>query len=632
MRRLSLASISLAIAGTVLGCGPTVTGNNGDVDASTGGGGDGPPATCVAGQPGCYGSTHYVCAPDGHSRLDETACPQACDPQLGCVTCVPGSRSCDGTTSMICDEQGAGYQVGRDCAEWGSACATDGFCDDVCASAERTQSNVGCEYWPVALANTPELSPTDFDFRVVVANPSAQAAHVKVTQGGTMVAEVTVAVGGIEVIPLPWVAGQSFAIAQGSWSSLLVANGAYRLVSDTPVIATQFNPFEYSTGSVFSYTNDASLLLPAHTLTGRYVGASWVPLSRRTGTEDFFGNSYASIRYPGYLAIVGTNPTPTTVTLTASGEIQSDVSGRIARTARGGTLSFTVARGEVAHVTVASPPECVTGRPGFNDVRDCTTDPIFGMSCDIFDTCREQDYDLTGTQISATAPIEVFGGHTCAYAPYTAQACDHLEEQLPPVQTWGEDYVGAPMGEGGIGGLNIVRVVAAFPDTVVTVSPAQGGVSGGTLAAGQFLEFNATTPFQIHGSSAVMVAQYLVGQYASTPAAGRGDPALAMLPPAEQYRADYTFILPTSYNASTNGQNYLLVTRPPGLAITLDGNPVSAAFQAIGSWEIGVVLLDGGTHHIEAAQPFGVIAYGLGSFTSYATVAGLNLTPITVVN
>ena len=531
----------------------------------------------------------------------------------------------------MCNADGSGYGFGRDCADWNVGCGSDGFCLDACADAERSASNVGCEYWPSPLANTTELSSTAFDFRVVVANPSPTPASVTITRGATTVTTATIAPGDSQAIVLPWVTGQSFAIAEGSWNSLVVADGAYRLRSDTPVIATQFNPFEYTDGSVFSYTNDASLLLPAHALTGRYVGASWLPLSRRTGTVDWTGSNYSSIRYPGYLAIVGVSPTPTTVTLVAGGEIAADVGGRIAHTARGGTLTFTINRGEVAHVTAAPPPECVAGRPGFNHTEQCETIPIFGQTCDMFDTCGETGNDLTGTRITASGPIEVFGGHTCAYVPYSAQACDHLEEQLPPVETWGSDYVGAPLGDGGIAGQNIVRVIAAFDGTAVTVDPPQGGVGGGTLAAGEYLEFTATAPFHVTGTHAVMVAQYMVGQNTTTPAAARGDPALTLLIPAEQYRSDYTFILPTSYNAGTNGQNHLMITRPPGLAITLDGNPVTASFQAIGGREIGVVLLDGGTHHISAAMPFGLIAYGLGSYTSYATPAGLDLVPITVV-
>jgi len=202
-------------------------------------------------------------------------------------------------------------------------------------------------------------------------------------------------------------------------------------------------------------------------------GDTLTSLSRRTGTVNWAGSDYSSVRYPGYLAIVGVSPTPTTVTLAAAGAIQADVSGRIAATPRGGTLTFTINRGEVAHVTAAPPPECVAGRPGFHHVEACETIPVFGQTCDMFDTCAETDHDLTGTRITATGPIEVFGGHTCAYAPYYAQACDHLEEQLPPVETWGTDYVGAPLGDGGLVGTNIVRVIAGFDGTTVTVTPPQ---------------------------------------------------------------------------------------------------------------------------------------------------------------
>lgn len=617
-------------------CGPTTGGSSDDAagprpDGSVGWDGPGP-NQCVPGQPGCLGNLHFVCGPDGQTRLEEVTCPTLCDAQLGCVTCLPGTRQCVGSVSQVCDSTGSGWAFGRDCADWSVTCGPDGYCEDLCAEAERTASNVGCEYWPVALANTTELSPAVFDYRVVVANPSPQDAHVRFSRAGTQIAETTLPPGGLEAIVLPWVDGQSFAIGQGDWRSLVVADGAYRVLSDVPVIATQYNPFEYSVDGVFSYTNDASLLLPVHVLTGAYVGASWVPLSRRTCSEaPVVGCDWSSIRYPGYLAIVGISPEPTAVTLTAAGEIQADAAGRIARTSKGGSVSFALARGEVAHVTVAPPPECVAGRPGYNSLVECETVPFVGELCDYFDTCSETDHDLTGTRVSADGPVEVFGGHTCAYVPHTSQACDHLEEQMPPIQTWGADYVGAPMGDGGITGRNIVRVVAAFDGTVVTVTPAQGGVNGGTLGAGQYLQFDATTPYRVQGSRSIMVAQYLVGQYASDPPAARGDPAVTVLAPAEQYRSDYTFILPTSYNAGTNGQNHILVIRPPGLAITLDGAPLAAAFQPIGDREIGVALLDGGTHHTTASEPFGLIAYGMGSFTSYATPAGLDLESITIV-
>jgi hypothetical protein len=75
----------------------------------------------------------------------------------------------------------------------------------------------------------------------------------------------------------------------------------------------------------------------------------------------------------------------------------------------------------------------------------------------------------------------------------------------------------------------------------------------------------------------------------------------------------------------------VLVVRPPGLAITIDGSPLGGTFVPIGGSEVAVVLLAGGTHRTSAAMPFGLIAYGMGSFTSYATPAGLNLEPITIL-
>lgn len=587
--------------------------------------------TCVAGTSGCLGNLYFECGADGRSRSFETMCDEACDPLLRCVSCRPGARRCEGTTSMFCAPDGRRWVSGRDCAEWGSTCQADGFCGDACADAERSSSNVGCEYWPTPLANTAELPRNVFDYRVVVANPNDAPATIRVRRGATEVFTGTVDPRGLREIPLPWIDEQSFGLGEGSWSSIVVANGAYRLLSDLPVIASQFNPFEYSVGDAFSYTNDATLLYPSHVLTGDYVGTSFAPLSRTTSTEGGLGGGgSSSIRYGGYIAVVGISREPTRVEVTARGNV-AEASGRFPATPIGGSFSFMLAQGEVAHIAAAPPPTCSRSRPGFVEERDCETLPFSGEICDLFQTCREDQHDLTGTRIAADRPVAVFGGHVCAYVPTSAQACDHLEEMMPPIQSWGRSYVSAPMGDGSLNGVNVVRVVPAFEATTVTVTPPQSGVSGGTLSPGQYLEFEATTPFQVTGTSAIQVSQYLRGQFATRPESARGDPALTVLVPAEQYRSDYTFILPSSYNPGTNGQNHLLVVRPPGVALTLDGAPVTASWQPIGGREIAVIPLAGGTHTITGTEPFGLVAYGLGSFTSYATPAGLNLTPITIL-
>jgi hypothetical protein len=626
--------LTLALALLALGCsaGGNRPGSRADGSTTPPTGRDAGPSEfrCEPGASGCLGNLYYECGADGRSRAFETQCEEACDPTLRCVSCRPGTRRCDGTVSSFCAPDGRRWVSGRDCAEWGSTCNADGFCGDACADAERSSSNVGCEYWPTPLANTGELARDTFDYRVVVANPNDTPANVRVRRGTSEVWSGTISARGLQEISLPWIDEQSFGLGEGSWNSIVVANGAYRLTSDVPVIASQFNPFEYNVGDAFSYTNDATLLYPSHVLTGDYVGASYAPLSRMTGTEGGLGGSLSSIRYGGYVAVVGVSREPTRVEVTARGNVAADARGRFPATPVGGTFAFTLQQGEVAHIAAAPPPECGRSRPGFMEERDCET--VFGMEmCDVFQTCREDQHDLTGTRIAADRPVAVFGGHVCAYVPTSAQACDHLEVMMPPMQSWGRSYVSAPMGDGSLAGVNVVRVLPAFEATTVTVSPPQGGVSGRTLSPGEYLEFEATTPFEVQGSSAILVAQYLRGQYATNPASDRGDPALTVLVPAEQYRSDYTFILPSSYNPSTNGQNHLLIVRSPGVPLTLDGGPVEASWQRIGAREIGVVLLDGGAHAISGAEPFGLVAYGLGSFTSYATPAGLNLTPITIL-
>ncbi|MEM6958615.1 MAG: hypothetical protein AAF645_23230, partial [Myxococcota bacterium] len=162
------------------------------------------PSPCTAGAPTCDGNLFFVCGADGMTREDVRTCDQACDPSRGCVTCIPGTRTCDGDRSMVCNSTGTGFATARDCAESGSTCGA-GFCTDACGFAESSRSNVGCEYWPVPLANAVDQGV--FDYRVVVANPNDDTATVRISRGGAVVAQADVPPGGLQEIELDWIAG-----------------------------------------------------------------------------------------------------------------------------------------------------------------------------------------------------------------------------------------------------------------------------------------------------------------------------------------------------------------------------------------------------------------------------------------
>jgi len=53
--------------------------------------------------------------------------------------------------------------------------------------------------------------------------------------------------------------------------------------------------------------------------------------------------------------------------------------------------------------------------------------------------------DLSGTIVTATKPVAVFGGHNCANIPPGQVACDHIVEQLTPPDSWGKSFATMPL-------------------------------------------------------------------------------------------------------------------------------------------------------------------------------------------
>ena len=593
---------------------------------------------CSPGQPVGDGRTLSRCGGDGLTREDPTVCPSACDARLGCVACVPGARQCAGSVSMVCRADGSGLDRGRDCGEWSSTCGEDGYCEDACAAPERTRSNEGCEYFAVPLAlwgNSVGDDSAAFDFRVLLANPTDSAARVEITMRGVPVRSERVEARSTLVVPLPY--GENGRLPEGR--SGIVAAGAYRLRSDRPLIVAQFNPFEYAEpspppgpeGDNHSQSADASLLLPVHTLGRSYLGLSYVPLaSRITFTGGWQGTSVQEIVHRGYLAVVGVDEEPTEVRVRATTAI--DGGGAIRSAAAGQELRFRVGRGEVAYLSPPRPPTCDASRPGhtWDDPPACVEETPAPPEprCRVGEYCREDAFDLTGTTIESDRPVAVFGGHECAFVPYDRWACDHLEEQLPPVATLGRRYTSRTLGWPDRASPNVVRVVAAHDDTSVRLLPESLGIEERILDAGQQLEVELTGAFRVEATHPVLVAQLMIGQgdVQASSEPQRGDPSLVVLPPEEQYRNTYYITLPSSYREETNGQSYLLIARPAGTTVELDGVPIEgAAVERVDSDEVLIVPVEGGAHRITGSSEFGVVMYGIGTYTSYATPAGLGL-------
>ena len=126
-----------------------------------------------------------------------------------------------------------------------------------------------------------------------------------------------------------------------------------------------------------------------------------------------------------------------------------------------------------------------------------------------------------------------------------------------------------------------------------------------------------------HLHTAILASLFLVGQGVNEEIAS-GDPALAFLPPPEQFRRDYRFLTPNTYD-----EHWLTIIQPVGAEIIVNGAPVPAATPIPGTdWAIVRQSLPAGTHSASSTLPFGIMVQGFGSYTSYLFPGGLDLRPI----
>ncbi len=553
-------------------CGPTRKNGGGDD-----GGDDGGP--CFDGELRCDGNVATVCA-GGSFRATET-CPLECADGLGCVVCRPGTGTCNGNASHACASDGSGYIDSTCDPLQGVTCdGATGACVGACAPQHIGSSYIGCDYFPTVTGNT---AGTQFDFAVAIANttPESTAIHI---EGGALTAPITLTVDAhtVKVQTLPWVPAlklcntpQTDGCISGTMEpAALAAKGAYRLRSTRPVTVYQFNALQYEKNSAYSYSNDASLLLPTNVWRSEYYAASWPHLS-------------------------GINPSQLAVTAWKDGTMVT-INARASTPAANGAPAFT-----------AGVPQTVKLNAG--DVLEITT----------------RNGDLTGSHVRSTLPVQVVSGHYCANVPNGISACDHLEESMFSVDALGRRYViNAPaMPTLPDGKVENIRIIATAPATTLTYDPPQPGAPTRIANAGDFIEIpGSVASFLLTADQKVLVAQYMSGQSAG---GGAGDPDMALAVPVEQFRTTYAFHAPSNYTS-----NHIDITAPMGTTLTLDNVPITGLVP-IGSSGFGLkrLTLDNGptgdgSHSITGDQKFGITVYGYGQYTSYWYAGGLDLTDI----
>lgn len=606
---------SFALSCLVVVCSACSVRSNPDGGASSADAGP-----CMEGQIFC-GPGEVVQRCVGGVRVDGETCTGdfVCGEGLGCVTCRPEYYRCEGSDLFLCNADGSGYTLAMTCTadEICSASGRVGQCIGACEDAIANRSNIGCTYWAVDLDNEESRGFVTTDawsqpFAVAIANPSDVTATVRVFQNdaalGAPVVERQVFMGQVmprdvlEIrLPQREVDGpmDQNPDNRGTWLS----PHAYRIDSNYPVVAYQFNPI------IQDFSNDASLLLPQSGLDSHYRVIGWPtanpiePVGNIDGIPDH-----------SFVTIVGTIPN-TTVRVTLGGPIIGDNYGLgIGPAAAGAVIERVLQPFDVLNLES-------TDIPG----------------------------DLTGTVVESSQPVVVFSGGERGIAPIETDGVptppggmpddwcctEHLEEQVYPTTAWGRDFVitRSPQRGASWAEPDIYRVMADRVRTTVTTN-LPGADASFTLEPGQWREFYPQRSFILRADAPVSIQQLLVSQgWVEDWRPGHGgDPSSILFPPYQQHREEYVFLTPSTFSA-----NYVVIGMPAGTTVLLDeGDILGDEFMMLCTYETvgeldGTVYeavtcpVDPGAHTIDSTLPVGISVYGYYNVGSYGYAGGSDL-------
>lgn len=452
-----------------------------------------------------------------------------------------------------------------------------------CENISFHATNAGCEFWGVDLPNVWHPStPYSLDvaanqqFAIVVANVSEEDnANVAVFSGASTSAleEAVVAPRGTYAFLLT--------SEQGLDPERNGAGTAFRVESDVPITAYQFQPLDNLTPS---YSNDATSLLPVHVLHNDYIAVT------EYGVE---------------------------VNVYASGWTEESVPA--------GAFVTVVATENGTHVDFYPTEVLVEGAwrgvvLNRGDTFTILSDPS---------SAAVIDGSLSGTRVRSDRSIAAFSGNIVARVPQSTQECcvDHVEHQLLPTVAWGTRYVVAPPPDPDTvseADPMVVRLVGAYDDTEISYPAGRPDGAPQTIDANQDLEFSTSLPVIIEGADPdkpFSVTQYLYNSGEANLEGRQGDPAMVVVPTMEQLMDRYVFLAPYGYRTSV-----VSIVAPTDAEVILDGQPIQP-LATIGDyggahWGYRVAEIEPGAHSIVGDVPIGVTVFGYDDYVSYAYTGG----------
>ncbi|MCY1061536.1 IgGFc-binding protein [Nannocystis sp. SCPEA4] len=509
------------------------------------------------------------------ASISPTGSPTTDEPGTGSATVPTTSAGPTEATAASSDSApkfdfGDGQQP-----DFGGPDDEDPIIPETCDQAAAGKSTVGCRFYAVDMDSHDQIETSQYAIAVAnvqLATPANVVVEVK--NGG-----VWSAVGGPQAVgPLSL---YTFNLPDRHIDDSGVnPGGAYRVTSDVPVVAYQFNPVDGAT----SYVSDASMLYPAPALDTVNRVTAWKSMY---DVLDIFQHSYVTV----IATVDGTMVQVEPSVVTAAGP-------SVPQGAPGAPFTIPLNEGDVLSVAVQSIPD-----------------------------------SMTGTKIDSNEdhPVAVFSGQECALIPEMSCCCDHMEEQLAGVRQWGKHFIASrmPIRSEGEPEETLWQIYASEDGTNVTIH-ADAGVTGipatnFVLDANQMSEFYATGPaispgdFEVVADKPIAVYGYMISPAGFNSALG--DPAMVAMAPVEQYLPRYVVLVPGTWIIDV-----AIVTRPVGAVITMDGVPISdAEFNPVAAsgYEVARIACPDGVHVFDGGNsPFSVVIVGYDYNDSYAYLGG----------
>jgi IgGFc binding protein len=215
--------------------------------------------------------------------------------------------------------------------------------------------------------------------------------------------------------------------------------------------------------------------------------------------------------------------------------------------------------------------------------------------------------DITASRVTASKPIAVFSGHSCADVPVNSSFCNPLLEQMIPEDRWGNYFITTPFQTRQNG--DRFRIIPRQNNTEIFIN----GTLVSTINQGSPYETTLLSASEITSNYPVSVFQY--SHSASIDNNSNSDPFMVTLTPINQGTRKSLFTTNPVGNVSTNFYSNIVTLMSNAGLVTLDGNPLGAAqFNQISGTPYGyaAITLGLGFHTIQSDSDFAAIVYGYG--------------------